>query len=251
MLRKRELIGLIVGFVILLLLILFLKNRSISTFSDEEVENHSVGGGEMIDLIFKKYNIKCKGLIHIGAHACQERDMYLKNGLSDENIIWIEGNPVLVENIKNTLPTAKIYQGLIAETEKDVEFVITNNEQSSSFLELKEHSKEHPDVIEVNRTKMKTITLPNLLKENNIDYTNFDFLTMDIQCAEYLALQGMKDILSNFKGIFMEVNTKELYTGCASLEEIKNFLKTYGFVLKDLWMSPHGWGDGYFANVSK
>jgi hypothetical protein len=73
---------------------------------------------------------------------------------------------------------------------------------------------------------------------------------MDIQGAEYLALQGMKDILKNFKGIFMEVNTKELYNGCALLDEIKEFLKPYGFVLKDLQMTKHGWGDGYFAKTS-
>lgn len=233
---------------VILMFIFFIRKR-IDGFSNEEedVENHSVAGKEMIDIIFNKYNLKPSGVIHIGAHACQEREVYLKHGLTDERIIWIEGNPKLVENIKNDIPSARIYQGLIAETEKDVDFIITNNDgQSSSFLELKDHSKEHPDVVESSRNKMKTTTLPKLLNENNINYEDFDLLIMDIQCAEYLALQGMKDILNNFKGIFMEVSTKELYEGCHLLDEIKEFLKPYGFILKDLSINAHGWGDGYF-----
>jgi len=242
-------IWLVISIIILIVILILIFRRHIFSYYIDGVEHHLYGGDKLMDKIFRKHNIKPKGVIHIGAHDCEERYIYHKYGISDNNIIWIEGNPLLVERIKNNIPSAKIYQGLIADIEKEVDFIITNNEQSSSILELKEHSKEHPHIKEINRTKMKTITLPKLLNKNNINYKNFDFLTMDIQCAEYLALKGMKDILRNFKGIFMEVNIKELYNDCASLDKIKDFLKPYGFVLKDLWISEYGWGDGYFSRI--
>lgn len=231
--------------VFVLVIFIFTSNKT-SRYVDE---SYTVLGADMLDILFKKYDIKPKGLIHIGAHACEERPVYHKYGLTDENIIWIEGNPDLVNNIKMNIPTAKVYQGLISDTEKEVDFVITNNLQSSSFLELKEHSVEHPDVTEEKRVKMMTTTLPKLMEVHNINPSDFDFLVMDIQCAEYLALQGMKDILDNFVGIHMEVNTKETYDTCKTLNQIEEFLKPYGFVLKDLSMTRHGWGDGYFGKL--
>lgn len=69
---------------------------------------------------------------------------------------------------------------------------------------------------------------------------------MDIQGAELHALKGMTSILKYFKHIYMEVNTKELYEGCGVLEEVTNFLHVHGFVMKDINMTPHGWGDALF-----
>jgi len=44
--------------------------------------------------IISKYpNIK--GILHIGAHECEELNDYNLNGITDENIIWIEANPIL------------------------------------------------------------------------------------------------------------------------------------------------------------
>lgn len=47
----------------------------------------------------------------------------------------------------------------------------------------------------------------------------------------------------------MEVNTKELYKGCGVLEEVVRFLSDYGFIMKDINMTPHGWGDAFFENT--
>ena len=38
----------------------------------------------------KRYLRKLSGVIHVGAHAGQERDLYAKYGL---RVLWIEANP--------------------------------------------------------------------------------------------------------------------------------------------------------------
>jgi FkbM family methyltransferase len=199
----------------------------------------------LIHNLFTKWSINPKGIIHIGAHMCEEYDIY-KN--STTNIIWIEANPYQVTKIKTMFPLFNIYQAVISNSDTDiVDFIITNNIESSSILELFEHKNEHPDIHEIHRIKLNTITLPTFLNNNNIDISNYDFLVMDIQGAEYLALQGMSDILHNFNNIYLEVNIKELYKSCGLLSDIQSFLLKYDFYLRDIQMTQYGWGDALFS----
>ena len=202
----------------------------------------------LIPNLFQKWNIRAKGIIHVGAHYCEERGIYANGGCDDSKVIWIEGNPEIYEGIIASPFPVKIYNALISDGEHDVDFIITNNDgMSSSFLELKEHLIEHPHCREAKRIQLKTMTLPQFLDKNSIDPANHDFLIMDIQGAELHALRGMEGILSNFNHMYLEVNTKELYAGCGLLHEIIDFLRPHGFVLRDILMTEHGWGDAYFS----
>ena len=75
------------------------------------------------------------GVIHIGAHLAEERDIYRKYGLP---IIWIEGLPIFARHIKNGIrdpQVEKVYEVFLGETnESEVPFFITNNAGSSSSL---------------------------------------------------------------------------------------------------------------------
>jgi FkbM family methyltransferase len=206
----------------------------------------------LIPDLFHKWNISPKGIIHIGAHRCEEREIYVNCGCDDSKVIWIEGNKELYDEMKR-IPSLQLYNAIIAETVKTVDFIITNNEgMSSSFLELKEHLISHPECLEEKRfNNMQTTTLSKLVKENSINMENYDFLVMDIQGAEYHALQGMVELLPHFKGMYIEVNEKELYENCGLLHQVEAFLKHHGFYLKDINMLKHfGWGDAYFERVS-
>jgi FkbM family methyltransferase len=178
---------------------------------------------------------------------CEERQIYERAGCDDTKVVWVEGNPRLCHIISQQLPTVKVYHGLISDKEDDVDFIITNNGESSSFLELKEHKIQHPDIHEIDRIKLRTTTLPDLLNRNSIDITNYDCLMMDIQGAELHALRGMKDLLSGFRLVYLEVNVEELYAGCGRLPEIIDFLKPYGFVMEEIKMTHCGWGDAAFV----
>ena len=196
----------------------------------------------LIQNVFEKYNIKPKGIIHIGAHYCEEYEIY-KNGAGCDNILWIEANPYVCENNK----THKVYQACISDKTGDmVDFIITNNGQSSSFLELKEHLVEHPMVFEEKRIKLNTITLDDFMRDNELRIENYDFLAMDIQGAELHALKGMGKLIDNFKYIYMEVNVKELYKDCGLLNEVVEFLKNK-FKMVDIKVTEHGWGDALFV----
>ena len=110
-------------------------------------------------------------------------------------------------------------------------------------MELQEHKIEHPDIVEVARLKLETTTLNTLLVGLN---SKFNFVNLDIQGAELLALKGLSNHMAHVNYIYSEVNTKELYKGCALLPELDAFLATHGFIRTDIDMTRHGWGDALY-----
>lgn len=199
----------------------------------------------LIPTIFRDFPscVPTKGILHIGAHKCEEAPLYHSIGINDENILWIEANSDLINPHQKNIISAVVSD----KDNEDVEFIITNNMESSSILELHTHLHEHPHVHEINRRKVKTTTLNSLYKNNAIAYDKFDFINLDIQGAELKALQGATQILPNIKAIYAEVNEKELYKGCAFIHQIDDFLSEYGFKRVATQMTQFGWGDALYT----
>ena len=136
-----------------------------------------------------------KGILHVGAHECEEREDYNKNGIDDSRIIWVEGNPNLVD--KNKDKGLNIYYALIDDEEKEVEFKVTNNPQCSSLLDLEICSVLYPQIIVEEIQKQKTIRLDTFFEQNNIDPSKYDFWNLDIQGTELRALKSAEKYLKH------------------------------------------------------
>lgn len=109
----------------------------------------------LIPTIFNDF-INCKPnkeVLHIGAHICEEKQLYNENGINDDNILWIEANKDLINPEQKNILNAVISD----KNDEVVDFIITNNVQSSSILELYKHLEEHPDVIEIGRRNLKQL----------------------------------------------------------------------------------------------
>ena len=195
------------------------------------------------DLV-KKHNLKIKGILHIGAHMCEEYLAYKKEGMTDDTIIWVEGNPDIVKRIKQLYPKRKIYHAVISDKDNDmVEFNIASNGESSSILKFGSHRKHHPHIRFTNMIKQKTKTIQTLYKEQKISNNFANFLNIDIQGAELLALKGMGDLLNNFDYLYLEVNQEELYQGCGLIGDLDDYLQKYGFKRIETKMTQFKWGD--------
>lgn len=209
----------------------------------------------LIDIKNLNFIKNITGIIHIGAHECEERINYLLkfHNITDDDIIWIDALSEKVDTIKKNYPTIKIYNECISEQDNEsIIFNVTNNYQSSSFLKLKEHLIEHPDIHKIKEIEMKTKTLKTFYRENNFSYDRFNFMVLDIQGAELLALKGANEILDYIDFIYLEVNTKELYENCALIGDIDNYLNNFNFKRKDTLMTEHGWGDAFYVkNIYK
>ena len=192
-----------------------------------------------------------QGILHVGAHNCEERYDYNMNGITDDKIIWIEGNNDLVQQNKEKSKHINIYHVLVDDEEKDVIFNVTNNGESSSILELGTHKDSYPNIYVSEQQQQKTIRLDTFFELNNIDPSKYDFWNLDIQGTELRALKSAEKYLKYVNCIYTEVNTQEVYKGCALLPELDEYLAKHGFMRVGInLVKDAGWGDAVYFRVS-
>ena len=201
---------------------------------------------EHIIEILKTLNIDITGVLHIGAHECEEMPFYRRLGLKNEDVIWIDAINDKVEQAKNK-GVPNIYNAVVTDKDdEDIDFNISNNNESSSVLEFGTHSVEHPHIFFKDKLKMKSITVDTFFERNGIDGSKYNFWNFDIQGAELMALKGAMKNIEHAKVLYLEINEKELYKGCALVGEVDNFLEGYNFTRLVTSMTGHGWGDGIY-----
>lgn len=201
------------------------------------------------DTLCKKYSIKPEGVLHIGANNAAECETYYANGV--KRSVWIEALPDVYKELKEVVskyPKTIALNACVSDVDgHTVQFNVSSNHgESSSMLEFGSHAQAHPDVTFINKIRLVTSRVDTLMIKKGINIREFDFLNIDLQGAELLALRGMGDMLRLFKFVYIELNREELYKGCAMFEDVKSYLESFGFVLKEVKWTGAGWGDGFF-----
>lgn len=188
-----------------------------------------------------------KGVVHIGAHDCEEREAYINIlNQKDNTIIWIDALKEKIQKIKDMGNNhIQIYEACISNCDdEEVHFTVTNNYASSSILELKEHLKDYPDIQQIEKRTLNTITMDTFFKKHEFEPSDYNFINLDIQGAELLALQGLN--LAHIDYIYTEINVKELYKDCVLLDELDEYLNQFGFKRVITALTRAGWGDGFY-----
>jgi FkbM family methyltransferase len=204
---------------------------------------------EEVTSILTQYNIQINGVFHVGAHDCEELDFYSTLGVSPNNMVWIDAIQSKVEEATSrNIPN--VFQAVITDKDNDsVIFNISNNVQSSSVFNFGSHSTHHPNIHFVNSVELKTTTIDTFFKTNNLNATIYDYWNIDIQGAELLALTGGSESLKSAKAVYLEVNTEEVYKGCALMNDIDKYLLDFGFKRVLTKVLEYGWGDALYVKV--
>jgi FkbM family methyltransferase len=192
--------------------------------------------------LIKKYKINFKGILHVGAHECEELNDY-EQYISRDNILWIEALPEKVKLCKNKYPGINIENAIVSDKVANVVFKVSNNGQSSSILDFGLHSQYHPQVHYINAFEGQTSLLKDILPKYNI---NYNFLNFDIQGAELKALKGMENYLHNVDYLYTEVNSDYVYKDCALVTELDEYLKQFGLVRVETNWTEYKWGDAFY-----
>jgi FkbM family methyltransferase len=197
------------------------------------------------DLV-KKYNINFKGILHVGAHECEEiNDYYMY--VSSDKILWVEAMEDKVEFCKAKYPGIKIEQAVISDKIETVNFRISNSTQSSSILDFGLHRHFHPDIVFVNSIEMETKLLKDIISNYDVEY---NFMNLDIQGTELKALKGMEEHLHKIDYIYTEVNSDYVYKDCCLITEIDEYLKKFGFHrVETSWWHDCRWGDAFYIRI--
>ena len=203
------------------------------------------------EIIKACHGITPKKVLHIGAHKGEEAIHYQTNDVGE--VIWFEANDALIPELERHLQNFSMKQQIVPaalwnET-KTMSFKVTNNLQSSSFFNLKDHLKHYPQIQVTEENSVKAYRLDELFnRANNFLFRDFEFINIDTQGAELAILRGIGEYLdqSSLKSIYVEVNREELYDGIPLVDEIDQFLLLKNFFrIKTVW-SDHGWGDALY-----
>jgi len=193
--------------------------------------------------IVKKYNIEFKGILHVGAHECEELNDYL-HYLTIDKILWVDALPEKVAFCKEKYPGILIENAIVSDVVEKVKFNVSNNGQSSSILDFGLHSTFHPHVTYVNSFEGETQLLKDILPKYPIEY---NFLNFDIQGVELKALKGMEEYLPKVDYLYTEVNSDYVYKDCALVTELDEYLSKFGFErVETKWCGDFRWGDAFY-----
>jgi FkbM family methyltransferase len=196
--------------------------------------------------ILQGYNRKPTGVLHLGAHECEELVDYINNGLNPQKIYWVDAIKEKVDQM--TLNgVANVFCAALDNKEHTIKFNITNNGQSSSLLDFGSHEKSYPHIHVVESREVTTQTLKSFIESNQINMEGCNFWNLDIQGKELDVLRSGEDYLIYADALYCEVNTQEVYKDCGTLDQLDAFLQEKGFVRVTIKMTDQGWGDALYV----
>lgn len=204
------------------------------------------------DLLVQKYDMHgstgIDGVLHVGAHLGEEAELYQRQGI--ENVWWVEANPFVHDKLEAILRPYRqtLIKACVTDKDGDTrQFNVTNYDgMSSSVLEFGTHPTFAPDIHFEHRIEVTTSTIDTLVEQYDI---KANFLNMDIQGAELLALRGATSYLKQVDYLISEVNCQEVYRGCARIEQLDALLKGFRRV-ETHWVDNQGWGDALWIRVT-
>lgn len=204
---------------------------------------------EDIKNILSAKKIKLSGCLHVGAHKCEELNIYNNLGIKTQDIVWIEAHPEIVDIMRRRkIPKLNLFHAVITDKDdEDIVLNVANDYQYSSILDIGKHSIEYPGVVFTNKIYQKSITIDTLFERNNIGAYTYDFWKFNIKGAELLALKGATKSIKYAKVIYIEINSVELYKNGALINEIDAFLAQYKFKRILTNMTQHKWGDAIYV----
>ena len=196
--------------------------------------------------LFHNFNVKPRSILHVGAHQAEESKLY--DEFFNVPVIWIEAQPDLCLELRerlNPLTNTIIEACVLDVDDKIVTFNVSTNSQSSSVLDFGTHLFDYPEVLVTEKLSMKTQKLETILA----GYETPDFINLDIQGVELKALKSLGNLISKVSVIYTEVNKKQVYKGCDLIEDIDQFLASYGFRrISTRWKMSAGWGDALYLS---
>jgi FkbM family methyltransferase len=173
-----------------------------------------------------------KGVIHVGAHLGEELPEYLQVGFN--KVIFIEANPNLCKQMEEkfaAFDNVKVFNCAIADKSQKVNFYVYASNttlEASSLLRMNVFDKIVKSLKLKETIEVDCWTLEDFVRVHHINLQDYNLLLTDIQGADYLALQGAKNILKYFDAVICEVQEIPLYDSYVPKKYIFDFLEENG-----------------------
>ncbi len=167
----------------------------------------------------------------IGNFSCELRKNGYKNKLFSYEPI-LESFQVLEKRSRKD-KNWKVYNSAVLDIDSIVEFNISDNLVSSSFLQIRnEHLSAEPKSQVVEKRKVSVLDIKRIISEIEKD-SSVVFLKLDTQGSEYQIIKGIND-WRFIIGLKLEASLTPLYDGATSYSELIDFMSSKNFELFDI-----------------
>lgn len=222
----------------------FLQTR----FSKKVVENEKIN-----KVYIKRYLPNNPVIIDAGANNGGDSIEMARLYRSRAKIHAFEPLPAAFQELQRNIrryKNIKAYRLALSNKNGEQELYVSSGAStgSSSLLKPDTHLQDHPDVLFQETIKVKSVTLDEWAKQNDIN--SVDFLWFDLQGFELEILKESKIIFPTVKAVHMEVSTKNTYEGVTLYPETKLWMEKNGFYL-DIEAIPEGWDMGNVLFIRK
>lgn len=195
--------------------------------------------GSILEII-EKYLPTNPNILEAGAN-CGEDTVIMGNKWPSGKIFAFEPVDASFQQIlEKTKSLSNVYPFKYALSDKIGKtnfYICINGNAASSILPPKEILDSILFFDKNKPIEVPTTTIDQWALENNISH--IDFMWLDMEGAELLALKSSPKILSTVKVIYTEVNYQEFREGNCFYTDIKNFLEKLGF--KEVWNNSWNW----------
>ncbi len=162
-------------------------------------------------------------------------------------IYAFECNPPSIERcLKNTknYDAIEIVPKAVSHKNEIVKFYpVIGNVGASSLFKVSDKYPQSPQ----KEIEVEAIRIDTWSKEKNIN--KIDLCWLDLQGAEYKALEGMGDLLLSVQALFLEVMHQEMYNGQKLFKDILKYLTEKKISLIKFHPVVEGWwGNAIFIN---
>ncbi|MGE0010594.1 MAG: FkbM family methyltransferase [Candidatus Babeliales bacterium] len=176
------------------------------------------------------------------------------------SLLWPQGHihtfepvPALYKQLfelSQTLPNVTCYNMALADKIGTLELHVSSGQSDACSSLLAPHlCLEERPLITFHETIMVPVTTIDAWAAH-YNVAKLDFLWLDLQGAELLALKGAEHMLNTVQVIQVEVNRTERYKHAPLYDDIITFLNARGFKLNQEAFHHETWGDALFIRAS-
>lgn len=195
--------------------------------------------------LHKKYNMNISGVIHVGAHFGEEQNAYKLLGIS--KISYFEPVGKTFKKLKEKIgDEAHLFNYALGNENKKIEMYVEEADAygCSSLLKPSDNYKNvkfnYDEIVQMKR-----------LDDVEFDFSNYNFMNIDVQGYELEVLKGSVKTLEHIDYIMCEINRFTLekpleYINCVQISELIEFLSSFSFRFVESNWAGVSWGDGFF-----
>ena len=167
------------------------------------------------------------------------------------NIFAFECDPESLKTCKQNivfLKNIEIIPKAVYNEDRFIKFYpVRNKKGTSALFKISNLFKETIGDYVQEEIEVEAIRINTWAKQRKIK--KIDLCWIDLQGAEYEALEGLGDLIYTVQALYVEVEKKPIYKGQRLIQDVVEFLNSKGFsMIKYHPTKPGWWGNAIFLN---